>query len=178
MRNNVMDYNTRKVEYIQSNLSILFNDDKLQELWNEMDNTKAGANQIYRIEELNTILKNDEPLEIVRMTNHDEFSLKSANYFFFKLDNPNDIKIVSKLFIYQTPFFSYEKLAEYLIVSKSKELSTCSNELVNIFINTIFFGTEQQTKARKILKELIAFGMVNIIKDDWNKIRQLIMNLI
>lgn len=178
MKNNVMDYNTHKVQYIKTNLPILFSDDKLQVLWNEMDNTRAGANQIFRIEELNSVLRNQEPLEIVRMTNHDEFSLKNANYCFFKLDNPNDIKIVSKLFIHQIPVFSYEELTEYLIASGSKELSDCSNELVNIFINTIFFGIEQQTKARKILKELIVFGMVNIIKDDWNKIRQLTMNLI
>jgi hypothetical protein len=166
--------NTYKHEFIVDRLKIDFNDEELMCIWNEIDSTRDCNKSIYQMKELNYILRKDTPANIVRMTNHKDFDLN--HFFIYWLDLDKGEKLHSALVIENIPYFSFEDVATYLINTNSKKLLVYENELRDYFLNELFLSDKDD--AQKVLDNLMAFGMVDIIRNDWNKIYGLIQKLI
>lgn len=168
-----IDVNTYKHEFIVDRLKMDFNDEELMCIWNEIESTQDYNKPIYQMKELNYILRKDTPTDIVRMTNHCGFDLN--HFFIYWLDFDKE-KLYSALIIENIPYFSFEDIASYLINTKSKKLLVYENELRDYFLSELFLSDKDD--AKKVLDSLMAFGMVDIIGGDWNKIYGLIQKLI
>lgn len=168
-----IDVNTYKHEFIVDRLKMDFNDEELMCIWNEIESTRDCNKPIYQMKELNYILRKDTPTDIVRMTNHCGFDLN--HFFIYWLDFDKE-KLYSALVIENIPYFSFEDIASYLINTKSKKLLVYENELRDYFLSELFLSDKDD--AKKVLDSLMAFGMVDIIGGDWNKIHGLIQKLI
>lgn len=168
-----IDVNTYKHEFIVDRLKVDFNDEELMCIWNEIESTRDCNKPIYQMKELNYILRKDTPTDIVRMTNHCGFDLN--HFFIYWLDFDKE-KLYSALIIENIPYFSFEDIASYLINTKSKKLLVYENELRDYFLSELFLSDKDD--AKKVLDSLMAFGMVDIIGGDWNKIYGLIQKLI
>ena len=168
-----IDVNTYKHEFIVDRLKMDFNDEELMCIWNEIESTRDCNKPIYQMKELNYILRKDTPTDIVRMTNHCGFDLN--HFFIYWLDFDKE-KLYSALIIENIPYFSFEDIASYLINTKSKKLLVYENELRDYFLSELFLSDKDD--AKKVLDSLMAFGVVDIIGGDWNKIYGLIQKLI
>lgn len=169
-----IDINTYKHEFIVDRLKMDFNDNELMHIWNEIDSTRDCNKPIYLMNELNYILYNITPMDIIRMTNHKDFDLNHS--FIYSLDFNKREKIYSALVIENIPYFSFEDIATYLIHINSKKLQVYKNELRDCFLSELFLSDKDD--AQKVLDNLMAFCMVDIIRDDWNNIYELIQTLI
>ena len=165
------DLNLCKIDFVYDRLQMDFNDDELISIWNELDSTKKGDEQIYKYVELNYLLRNDTPTDIVKLTHHDNFN-SSHNFIYLAKDG----RLCTSFILDSIPFFNYEDIAKYLISSKSSKLKVYENEMRDYFLKEAFLSDGD--KAKQILDNLIIFGMVDMIKNDWNKIYGLIQKLI
>lgn len=165
------DLNIDKIDFVFDRLQMDFNDDELMTIWNELDSTRKGDKQIYKYDELNYLLRNDIPTDIVIMTHHDKFD--SNHTFIYYAD---DGRLNTAFILDDIPFFNHEDIAKYLINSKSKRLEVYKNEMQDYFLQDEFLS--DRDKAKTVLNNLIIFGMVDIINSDWNKIHGLIEKLI
>lgn len=169
-----IDINTYKHEFIVDRLKIDFNDNELMHIWNEIDSTRDCNKPIYQMNELNYILYNITPMDIIRMTNHKDFDLNHS--FIYSLDFNKREKLYSALVIENIPYFSFEDIATYLIHINSKKLQVYKNDLRDCFLSELFLSDKND--AQKVLDNLMAFCMADIIRDDWNNIYELIQKLI
>jgi len=169
-----IDINTYKHEFIVDRLKMDFNDEELMSIWNEIDSTRDCSKRIYQMKELNYILRNDTPTDIVKMTHHMDFDLN--HFFIYYLNFDNREKLHSALVIENIPYFSFEDIATYLINTNSKKLQVYKNELRDYFLSELFLS--DRNDAQKVLDELITFGMADIIGGNWNKIYGVIQKLI
>lgn len=169
-----IDINTYKHEFIVDRLKMDFNDEELMHIWNEIDSTRDCSKPIYQMKELNYVLRNDTPTDIIRKTNHRDFDLN--HFFIYWLDFNKEERVYSALVIENIPYFSFEDIATYLINTNSKKLQVYENELRDYFLSELFLSDKDD--AQKILDNLMAFCMVDIIGGDWNKIYGLIQKLI
>ena len=167
----MIDLNLNKIDFVYDRLQMDFNDDELMSIWNELDGTRNGDKQIYKYDELNYLLRNDTPTDIVIMTHHDKFD--SNHTFIYYAD---DGRLNTAFILDDIPFFNHEDIAKYLINSKSKILEVYKNEMQDYFLQDEFLS--DRDKAKTVLNNLIIFGMVDIINSDWNKIHGLIEKLI
>ena len=167
----MIDLNLNKIDFVYDRLQMDFNDDELMAIWNEMNSTREGDKQIYKYVELNYLLRNDSPTDIVKLTHHDNFD-SNHNFIYFA----NDGRLCTAFILNDIPFFNHEDIAKYLINSKSNKLKVYENEMRDDFLNEAFLS--DRDKAASILDNLIIFGMVNMINSDWNKIHGLIEKLI
>lgn len=165
------DLNIYKIDFVYDRLQMDFNDDELIAIWNELDNTRKGDKQIYKYVELNYLLRNDTPTDIVKLTHHDNFD-NNHNFIYFA----DDGRLCTAFILDGIPFFNHEDIAKYLINSKSNKLKVYENEMRDYFLQEIFLS--DRDKAKQILDNLIIFGMVDMINNDWNKIQGLIEKLI
>lgn len=163
--------NLHRIDFVYDRLQMDFNDDELLSIWNELDSTKKGDKQIYKYNELNYLLRNDTPTDIVILTHHDNFD--SNHKFIYYAD---DGRLCTAFILDYIPFFNCEDIARYLINSKSKKLKVYENEMRDYFLKEAFLS--DRDKAASILDNLIVFGMVNIITSDWDNIYGLIQKLI
>ena len=160
-----------KIDFVYDRLQMDFNDDELMAIWNELDSTRKGDKQIYKYVELNYLLRNDSPTDIVKLTHHDNFD--SNHKFIYYAD---DGRLCTAFILDNIPFFNHEDIARYLINSKSNKLKVYENEMRDYFIKEAFLSDGD--KAASILDNLIVFGMVNMINSDWDNIYGLIQKLI
>ena len=167
----MIDLNLNKIDFVYDRLQMDFNDDELMSIWNELDSTRKGDKQIYKYEELNYLLRNDSPTDIVKLTHHDNFD-SNHNFIYFA----NDGRLCTAFILNDVSFFNHEDIAKYLINTKSSKLKVYENEMRDYFLKEAFLS--DRDKAASILDNLIIFGMVNIINSDWNKIYGLIEKLI
>ena len=167
----MIDLNLNKIDFVYDRFQMDFNDDELMVIWNEMDSTRKGDRQIYKYNELNYLLRNDTPTDIVMLTHHDKFD--SNHTFIYYTDNG---RLNTAFILDDVPFFNYEEITKYYIDSKSDNLKVYENEMRDCFLKECFLSDKD--KAASILDNLIIFGMVNIITSDWNKIYGLIQKLI
>lgn len=165
------DLNISKIDFVYDRFQLDFTDDDLMVIWNEMDSTRRGDKQIYKYDELNHLLRNDTPTDIVIMTHHDKFD--SDDNFMYLTDNG---KLNTVFILDDVPFFSYDEIVKYYINTKPDKLKVYENEMRDYFLKEAFLS--DRDKAASILDNLIVFGMVNIITSDWNKIYGLIQKLI
>ena len=165
------DLNTYKIDFVYDCLQMDFNDDELMTIWNEMDSTRKGDKQIYKYDELNHLLRNDIPTDIVIITHHDKFD--SNHTFIYYADNG---RLNTAFILDNVPFFSYDEIIKYYINANPNKLKVYENEMRDYFLKEAFLS--DRDKAASILDNLIIFGMVNIITSDWNKIYGLIQKLI
>lgn len=168
----MIDLNLNKIDFVYDRLQMDFNDDELMSIWNELDSTRKGDKQIYKYDKLNYLLRNDSPTDIVKLTHHDNFD-SNHNFIYFA----NDGRLCTAFILDNIPFFNHEDIAKYLIDSKSSKLKVYENEMRDYFLKEIFIF-DNRDKAKQILDNLIIFGMVNMINNDWNKIYGLIEKLI
>lgn len=166
----MIDLNLNKIDFVYDRLHMDFNDDELMSIWNELDSTRKGDKQIYKYVELNYILRNDSPTDIVKLTHHDNFD-SNHNFIYFA----NDGRLCTAFILDNIPFFNHEDIAKYLINSKSKTLEVYKNEMHDYFLQEAFLSDRDE--AKQILDNLIIFGMVDMINSDWNKIYGLIQKL-
>ena len=167
------DLNIDKIDFVYDRLQMDFNDDELMTIWNELDSTRKGDKQIYKYDELNYLLRNDTPTDIVIMTHHNKFD--SNHTFIYYAD---DGRLNTAFILDDIPFFNHEDIAKYLINSKSKRLEVYKNEMQDYFLQEVGKFLSDKDKAKTVLNNLIIFGMVDIINSDWNKIHGLIEKLI
>lgn len=167
----MIDLNLNKIDFVYDRLQMDFNDDELLSIWNELDSTRKGDKQIYKYDRLNYLLRNDSPTDIVKLTHHDNFD---SNHKFIYY--ANDGRLCTAFILDNIPFFNHEDIARYLIDSKSSKLKVYENEMRDYFLNEAFLLNRD--KATSILDNLIIFGMVDMINNDWNKIYGLIEKLI
>lgn len=165
--------NIDKIDFVYDRLQMDFNDDELMTIWNELDSTRKGDKQIYKYDELNYLLRNDTPTDIVIMTHHDKFD--SNHTFIYYAD---DGQLNTAFILDDIPFFNHEDIAKYLINSKSKRLEVYKNEMQDYFLQEVGKFLSDKDKAKTVLNNLIIFGMVDMINSDWNKIHGLIEKLI
>ena len=165
------DINLYKIDFVYDRIQMDFNDDELIAIWNELDSTRKGDKQIYKYVELNYLLRNDSPTDIVKLTHHDNFD-SNHNFIYFTTDG----RLCTAFILDSIPFFNNEDIANYLINSKSNKLKVYENEMRDYFLNEVFLS--DRDKAKQILDNLIIFGMVDMINNDWNKIYGLIKKLI
>lgn len=168
-----MDLNIDKIDFVYDRIQMDFNDDELMAIWNELDSTRKGDKQIYKYEELNYLLRNDIPTDIIIMTHHDKFD--SNHTFIYYADNG---RLNTAFILDDIPFFNHEDIAKYLINSNSKRLEVYKNEMQDYFLQEVGKFLSDKDKAKTVLNNLIIFGMVDIINSDWNKIHGLIEKLI
>lgn len=166
----MIDLNLNKIDFVYDRLQMDFNDDELMSIWNELDSTRKGDKQIYKYVELNYLLRNDSPTDIVKLTHHDNFD-NNHNFIYFA----NDGRLCTAFILDNIPFFNHEDIAKYLINSKSNKLKVYENEMRDYFLKEAFLSDRDE--AASILDNLIIFGMVNMINSDWNKIHGLIQKL-
>ena len=166
----MVDLNLCKIDFVYDRLQMDFNDDELMAIWNEMNSTREGDKQIYKYVELNYLLRNDSPTDIVKLTHHDNFD-SNHNFIYFA----NDGRLCTAFILDGIPFFNHEDIAKYLINSKSNKLKVYENEMRDYFLKEAFLSDRDE--AASILDNLIIFGMVNMINSDWNKIHGLIQKL-
>ena len=166
----MVDLNLCKIDFVYDRLQMDFNDDELMAIWNEMNSTREGDKQIYKYVELNYLLRNDSPTDIVKLTHHDNFD-SNHNFIYFA----NDGRLCTAFILDNIPFFNHEDIAKYLINSKSNKLKVYENEMRDYFLKEAFLSDRDE--AASILDNLIIFGMVNMINSDWNKIHGLIQKL-
>lgn len=166
----MIDLNLDKIDFVYDRLQMDFNDDELMTIWNELDSTRKGDKQIYKYNELNYLLRNDTPTDIVIMTHHDKFD--SNHNFIYYADNG---QLHTAFILDDIPFFNHEDIAKYLINSKSKRLEVYKNEMQDYFLQGFFLS--DRDKAKQILDNLIIFGVVDMINNDWNNIFGLIQKL-
>ncbi len=167
------DLNIDKIDFVYDRLQMDFNDDELMTIWNELDSTRKGDKQIYKYDELNYLLRNDTPTDIVIMTHHNKFD--SNHTFIYYAD---DGRLNTAFILDGIPFFNHEDIAKYLINSNSKRLEVYKNEMQDYFLQEVGKFLSDKDKAKTVLNNLIIFGMVDIINSDWNKIHGLIEKLI
>lgn len=167
----MIDLNLDKIDFVYDRLQMDFNDDELMTIWNELDSTKKGDKQIYKYDELNYLLRNDTPTDIVKLTHHDNFD-SNHNFIYFA----NDGRLCTAFILDNIPFFNHEDIAKYLINSKSSKLKVYENEMRDYFLKEAFLS--DMDKAKTVLDNLIIFDMVDMINNDWNKIHGLIEKLI
>ena len=165
------DLNIYKIDFVYDRLQMDFNDEELMSIWNELDKTWRGDKQIYKYDELNYLLRNYNPIDIVKITHHNYFD-SNHNFIYFA----NDGRLYTAFILDGIPFFNHEDIAKYLINTKSNKLKVYENEMRDYFLKEVFLS--DRDKAASILDNLIVFGMVNIITSDWNKIHGLIDKLI
>ena len=165
--------NIDKIDFVYDRLQMDFNDDELMTIWNELDSTRKGDKQIYKYDELNYLLRNDTPTDIIIMTHHDKFD--SNHTFIYYAD---DGRLNTAFILDDIPFFNHEDIAKYLINSKSKRLEVYKNEMQDYFLQEVGKFLSDKDKAKTVLNNLIIFGMVDMINSDWNKIHGLIEKLI
>ena len=165
--------NIDKIAFVYDRLQMDFNDDELMTIWNELDSTRKGDKQIYKYDELNYLLRNDTPTDIIIMTHHDKFD--SNHTFIYYAD---DGRLNTAFILDDIPFFNHEDIAKYLINSKSKRLEVYKNEMQDYFLQEVGKFLSDKDKAKTVLNNLIIFGMVDMINSDWNKIHGLIEKLI
>ena len=166
----MIDLNLNKIDFVYDRLHMDFNDDELMFIWNELDSTRKGDKQIHKYVELNYLLRNDSPTDIVKLTHHDNFD-SNHNFIYFA----NDGRLCTAFILDNIPFFNHEDIAKYLIDSKSSKLKVYENEMRVYFLKEAFLSDRDE--AASILDNLIIFGMVNMINSDWNKIHGLIQKL-
>ena len=166
----MIDLNLNKIDFVYDRLHMDFNDDELMSIWNELDSTRKGDKQIHKYVELNYLLRNDSPTDIVKLTHHDNFD-NNHNFIYFA----NDGRLCTAFILDNIPFFNHEDIAKYLINSKSKTLEVYKNEMHDYFLQEAFLSDRDE--AKQILDNLIKFGMVDMINSDWNKIYGLIQKL-
>jgi hypothetical protein len=166
----MIDLNLNKIDFVYDRLHMDFNDDELMSIWNELDSTRKGDKQIHKYVELNYLLRNDSPTDIVKLTHHDNFD-SNHNFIYFA----NDGRLCTAFILDNIPFFNHEDIAKYLINSKSNKLKVYENEMRDCFLKEAFLSDRDE--AASILDNLIIFGMVNMINSDWNKIHGLIQKL-
>lgn len=165
------DLNTYKIDFVYDRFQMDFIDDDLMVIWNEMDSTRKGDKQIYKCNEINHLLRNDTPTDIIKMTHHDKFD-SDDNFMYFTEDG----KLNTAFILDGIPFFSYDEIIKYYINANPTKLKVYENEMRDYFLKEAFLS--DRDKAASILDNLIVFGMVNIIISDWNKIYGLIQKLI
>lgn len=165
------DLNIYKIDFVYDRLQMDFNEDELMSIWNELDSTRKDDKQIYKYNELNYLLRNDTPTDIVKLTHHDNFD-SNHNFIYFA----NDGQLCTAFILDSIPFFSYDDIIKYYINAKPNKLKVYENEMRDYFLKEAFLS--DRDKAASILDNLIVFGMVNIITSDWNKIYGLIQKLI
>lgn len=163
--------NICKIDFVYDRFQMDFTDDELMAIWNEMDSTRKGDKQIYKYDEINHLLRNDTPTDIVKLIHHDNFD-NNHNFIYFA----NDGRLCSVFILDNIPFFSYDEIIKYYINANPNKLKVYENEMRDYFLNEAFLS--DRDKAASILDNLIVFGMVNIITSDWNKIYGLIQKLI
>ena len=169
----MIDLNLNKIDFVYDRLQMDFNDDELMAIWNELNSTREGDKQIYKYVELNYLLRNDSPTDIVKLTHHDNFD-SNHNFIYFA----NDGRLCTAFILNDIPFFNHEDIAKYLINSKSKRLEVYKNEMQDYFLQEVGKFLSDKDKAKTVLNNLIIFGMVDMINSDWNKIHGLIEKLI
>lgn len=167
------DLNIDKIDFVYDRLQMDFNDDELMTIWNELDSTRKGDKQIYKYDELNYLLRNDTPTDIVIMTHHNKFD--SNHTFIYYAD---DGRLNTAFILDDIPFFNHEDIAKYLINSNSKRLEVYKNEMQDYFLQEVGKFLSDKDKSKTVLNNLIIFGMVDMINSDWNKIHGLIEKLI
>ena len=165
------DMNLYKIDFVYDRLQMDFNDDELISIWNELDSTRKGDKQIYKCCEINHLLRNETPMDIIKLIHHDNFD-SNHNFIYFA----NDGRLCTAFILDDILFFNHEDIARYLISSKSSKLKVYENEMRDYFLQEIFLS--DRDKAKQILDNLIIFGMVDMINNDWNKIYGLIQKLI
>ena len=165
------DLNIHKIDFVYDRFQMDFLDDDLMSIWNELDSTRKGDKQIYKCDEINHLLRNETPIDIIKMTHHDKFD--SDDNFMYLTD---DGKLITVFVLDRIPFFSYDDIVKYYINTKPNKLKVYENEMRDYFLKEAFLS--DRDKAASILDNLIIFGMVNIITSDWNKIYGLIQKLI
>ena len=165
------DLNILKIDFVYDRLQMDFNDDELMFIWNELDSTRKGDKQIYHYNDLNNLFRNNTPTDVIKMTHHYKFD-SNHNFIYFA----DDGQLCTAFILDNIPFFNYEDIAKYLINSKSKIIKKHENEIRDYFLKEAFLS--DRDKAASILDNLIIFGMVDMINNDWNKIHGLIQKLI
>lgn len=166
-----ININTYKYEFIVDRLEMDFSDEELMHIWNEIDSTRDCSKPIYQMKELNYVLRNNTPTDIVILTHHDKFD-SNHNFIYFATDG----RLCTALILDYIPFFKHDEIAKYLINTNSKKLQVYENELRDYFLSELFLSDKDD--AKKVLDNLMAFGMADIIGGDWNKIYGLIQKLI
>lgn len=165
------DLNVYKIDFVYDRFQMDFLDDDLMSIWNELDSTRKGDKQIYKCDEINHLLRNETPIDIIKMTHHNKFN--SDDNFMYLTD---DGILITVFVLDRIPFFSYDDIVKYYINTKPNKLKVYENEMRDYFLKEAFLS--DRDKAASILDNLIVFGMVNIITSDWNKIYGLIQKLI
>lgn len=145
------DLNIDKIDFVYDRLQMDFNDDELMTIWNELDSTRKGDKQIYKYDELNYLLRNDTPTDIIIMTHHDKFD--SNHTFIYYAD---DGRLNTVFILDDIPFFNHEDIAKYLINSKSKRLEVYKNEMQDYFLQEVGKFLSDKDKAKTVLNNLIA----------------------
>lgn len=168
----MIDLNLYKIDFVYDRLQMDFNDDELMSIWNEMDSTRKGDKQIYKYDELNYLLRNDSPTDIVKLTHNDNFDINHKFIYF-----ANDGQLCTAFILDSIPFFNHDDIARYLINSKSNKLRVYENEMRDYFLKEAFLSSDND-EAKHVLDSLISFEMMDIVNNDWNKIQGLIEKLI
>ena len=147
------DLNIDKIDFVYDRLQMDFNDDELMTIWNELDSTRKGDKQIYKYDELNYLLRNDTPTDIVIMTHHNKFD--SNHTFIYYAD---DGRLNTAFILDDIPFFNHEDIAKYLINSKSQRLEVYKNEMQDYFnypskskINFAILSQSSENKSTNLL---------------------------
>ena len=127
--------NAAKIDFIQCVLVDYMPEDKVIEIWNEMDSTRMGTNQIYHMNKIDAVLQNERPMNILHLTNHDEFDL-NHKFFTFDISNPNKHMLISTFCFDLFKFFSYDDI----ISIKFAQIDEAAYNFWNDFENQTSFS--------------------------------------
>ena len=172
-----VSFNAAKIDFIQCVLVDYMPEDKVIEIWNEMDSTRMGANQIYHMNKIDAVLQNEKPMNILHLTNHDEFDL-NHKFFTFDISNPNKHMLISSFCFDLFKFFSYDDIINYIILTKNKTVMSYidMHEMKKAFLDEMLLGDAK--KVEDILTKLVDSKFVDLFSDDWDKIAKLIFDLL
>ena len=162
----------KKTNIIIEIIDDVFDNDTIITYWNYLAGHYADGmySMIYNMDNLDIVLKNEKPSDIIAAIDRSEdFYLKEKYFMYGKVMGLKSFDFVTANEI------CYETLAEYLVTNKPEVFDKHKDYMVNGFIDSYqFFNCEE---AHRVLTTMIAFGYINMVKDDWDTLYNMVSSL-
>ena len=164
--------NNNKINTIVEIIEDKFNDVNIISIWNCMAGHSNGRySMIYIMERIDEVLEMLKPSDIIAAVyKNNDFCFGDTYFMYGKTIGLKSFNVVT------SDEINMDILAEYLMTEMPDILMKYNDSLIKGFIASYnFFNPDA---AQHVISTLNAFGHINLIKDDWDKLVELVRNLL
>ena len=167
----ISDFETIKNEMISSIITFEMTEEKLIEIWNDMCIKKLDDRLIHSMKDLNSIFIDWEPKNLIKLVTNSPHFDTDKDYFAFDKDELDSFDMISNY-----SGFIETELITYIIDYRVDVLENYINTFINTFTDKFHNHTNIEN-SKDIIQTMIQKGFLDIIKDDWNKLAELLITM-